>query len=154
MATLEEEIKRATTNGDKQVAGFTGSVRSLENLALEKGDKFTMPNDYKVYAQKLGDNEVEYIWVVLQNGNAKKFFPSTFTKSRVRYNEDGTPTTERVHTKGTAAELYRKYVTVKEGMDALKGKTLEVTDIENVRTLRFNTTQLMTSQIPTIDLVG
>ena len=32
MATLAVEIKRAEAAGDKKIAGFTGAVRSLENL--------------------------------------------------------------------------------------------------------------------------
>lgn len=76
-----------------------------------------------------------------------------FTKSRQVFNEDKTPTGERVNTKGTAAELYRQYVTVSEGMDALKGKTVEVTDVETIRTIRYGTSDLMNTQIFTIDLV-
>lgn len=153
MATLEQEIKRNIARGDKKVNGFTGAVRSLENLGLEKGDEFTIPEKFDVYEQKIGDNAVQYIMVELKNGNAKPFYPSTFTKSRTVYNQDGTSTGQRVFTKGTAAELFRQYGSVQEGMDALRGKTVKVSDIEQVDTLRYGTTSLMKAQIPTIDLV-
>ena len=52
MATLAVEIKRAQAAGDKKVAGFSGSVRSLENLNLEVGDAWTFPASYDVYEQK------------------------------------------------------------------------------------------------------
>lgn len=153
MATLEQEIKRNIVRGDKKVNGFSGAVRSLENLGLEKGDQFTVPESFDVYEQKIGENKVEYIMVELANGNAKPFYPSTFTKSRTVYNQDGTSTGNRVFTKGTAAELFRQYVSIQDGMNALKGKTLKVTDVEQVDTLRYGTTRLMQAQIPTIDLV-
>lgn len=152
MASLVIEKARAKANGDKKVSGFKGAQRSLENVALEKGDKFTFPENYDVYEQMIGENKVQYIWVEIGN-NAKKFYPSTFTKSRTIYNEDGTSTGERVHTLGTAADKYREFGTVEEGMKALAGKTVEVTDIQTVRTLRFGTTSLQNTQIPTIDIV-
>lgn len=153
MATMEIEIARNLARGDKKVAGFSGHIRSLDSLALESGDEFTFPEKYDVYEQKIGDNSVQYIMVTLANGNAKPFYPSTFTKSRTIYNEDGTPTTKRVHTEGSAAELFRQSGDVETGMNALKGKKVKVTDIITIRTLRYGTTSLMNAQIPTIDLV-
>lgn len=154
MAELAVEIKRNLARGDKKVKGFTGAVRSLENLGLEKGDKFTIPEKFDVYEQKIGDNAVQYIMVELANGNAKPFYPSTFTKTRTVYNTNGTSTGTRVSTKGSAAEEFRKHGNVQEAMDALRGKTLEVTDIEMIDTLRYGTTSLMKAQIPTIEIVG
>ena len=151
MAQLEVEKARAAANGDKKVTGFTGGVRSLENVALELNDTFTFPDTFEVYEQKIGDNKAQYIWVVLEGGNAKRVYPSTFTKSRTIYNEDGTSTGERKFTLGTAAEEFRKHGTVEEGMQALAGKKVKVTKLETVRTLRFGTTTLMNTQIPTID---
>lgn len=153
MAELAVELQRNIARGDKKVNGFSGSVRSLENLGLEKGDQFTIPESFDVYEQKIGETSVQYIMVELTNGNAKPFYPSTFTKQRTIYNQDGTSTGTRVHTKGTAAELFRQHGSVQEGMDALRGKTLKVSDIEMVDTLRYGTTSLMKAQIPTIDLV-
>lgn len=153
MAGLAVELERAKARGDKKVNGFSGAIRSLDNLGLEKDDQFTIPESFEVYEQKIGDNKVEYIMVELTNGNAKPFYPSTFVKSRTVYNEDGTSTGTRVHTKGSAAELFRSKGSVQEGMNALKGKTLKVSDVEIVRTLRYGTTSLMNAQIPTIELV-
>lgn len=153
MAGLAIELDRAKARGDKKVNGFSGAVRSLDSLGLEKGDKFTIPTSFDVYEQKIGDNVAQYIFVEMANGNAKPFYPSTFTKSRGVFNEDGTATGDRVHTKGTAAELFRSQGDVQKGMDLLKGKTLVVSEVETVRTLRFGTTSLMNAYIPTIDLV-
>ena len=152
MSTLAVEMARAKANGDRPVAGFTGGQRSLDNVALEVGDKFTLPEKYTVYETMIGENKAEYIWIEV-NGMAKKFFPSTFTKSRRVYNEDMTPTETRVHTNGTAAELYRQFGTVKEGMEALAGKTVVVSDIQTIRSLNFIGTRVVNVQIPVIDLV-
>lgn len=151
MATLAVEIKRAEAAGDKKIAGFTGAVRSLENLNLEVGDEWTFPTSYDVYEQKIGDNRAQYIFIEVK-GNAKKFYPSTFTKSRTVYNEDGSSTEQRVYTEGTAAELYRSAGSVNEAMELLAGKKVKVTDMKTVRTLRYGTTSLMNATIPTIDL--
>lgn len=153
MAGMQVELKRNLARGDKKVNGFTGAIRSLENLGLEKGDQFTIPEKFDVYEQKLGENAVQYIMVELTNGNAKPFYPSTFTKTRTVYNKDGESTGVRVSTKGSAAELFRTFGNVAEGMNALKGETLKVTDIEEVDTLRYGTTTLMKAQIPTIEIV-
>ena len=153
MAKLEVEMARAAANGDKKVTGFTGGVRSLENVALELNDTFTFPITFDVYEQKIGDNTAQYIWVTLEDGNAKRFYPSTFTKSRTIYNEDGTSTENRKFTLGTAAEEFRKHGTVEEGMNALAGKRVKVTNIETIRTIRYGTNQVTNSQIPQIDFV-
>lgn len=154
MATLELELKRNKARGDKEVTGFSGQVRSLENLGLEVGDTFTFPNDYKVYETKIGTTSVQYIMVELTNGNAKPFYPSTFTKSRLVYNEDKTPTTTRMYTTGSAADKFREFGSVAEGMDALKNLTVKVTEIKPCRTIRYGTSELMDAQIPTIEIVN
>ena len=153
MAGFSVEVARAKANGDKQVAKFEGAVRSLENLNLEEGDQFVMPEKYEVFEQKIGTGKAQYIFIDLGNDNVKKFYPSTLTKSRTIYNEDGSSTGQRVYTKGTAAELFRSVGSVEEGMNLLKGKTLKVTKVETVRTIRYGTTSLMNAQIPTIGLV-
>lgn len=158
MGTLIQEVQRANARGDKSQKGFTGAIRNLENTGVELGDKFKIPEgDFEVRVQKIGNNEAEYIFVELLNepGQYKQFYPSTFTKNRYVYNEDGTRVEprQRVETKGTATDLFKKYGGVEEGMKALQGKTLEVTNMEEVRTVRFGTTSLMNAQIPTIDIV-
>ena len=153
MSKLDVEKARELANGDKPVTGFSGGVRSLENVALEVGDEFTFPDKYEVFEQKFGEYSAQYIWVILANGNAKKFYPSTFTKSRAVYNEDGTPTAVRKHTLGTAAEEFRNYRTIDDAMNALAGKRVKVTHIEIIRTIRYGTNQVVNTQIPTIDFV-
>jgi hypothetical protein len=153
MAGFSVELARALANGDQKVTGFTGGVRNLDNPSFEKGDTFTIPETFEVYEHKIGENKAQYIFVQVGENNTKQFYPSTLTKSRLVYNEDGTPTTNRVHTMGTAAELFRTAGSVEEGMNLLKGKTLKISDIQTIRTIRYGTTSLMNTQIPVIDIV-
>ena len=152
MATLKEERERAIASGDVRAAKFTGAVSSLDNLALEVGDEFVFPSTYEVFKSKRF-NGAEYILVTLTNGQAKPFYPSTFTKRRMICNLDGTPTGERAVTKGTAAESFRTFMSVEKGMDALKGKKVKVSNIEIIDTLAFRSTDVVKAQIPTIDFV-
>lgn len=152
MGKLAMEIARNKANGDVEINGFTGGIRSLENSSLEIGDEFTIPETFKVFKSKRF-NDAQYIMVELKNGNAKQFFPSTFTKSRTVYDENKQSTGVRVHTLGTAAEEFRSHADVAEGMNALKGKTLKVTKIDTIRTLRYDRPELMDAQILTIDIV-
>ena len=152
MASLDFEIKHSIARGDEKIADFSGAVRSLENLNLELGDEWTFPETYEVYKQKIGSNYAQYIFIDV-NGNAKKFYPSTFTKSRTIYNEDGTSTMKRVHTEGSAAELFRSAQDVSSAMKLLAGKKVKVTNMVTVRTLRYGSSDIVDALIPTIDLV-
>lgn len=169
MANLSFEQQRAQANGDviaTEAGKFNSQMRSLENQGLEVGDTWTFPTDgYKVCTTKVGNTEgVEYVWVELTNGNAKKFFPSSFMKARTVYELDekqrprmkvdasGKPI--RAITTGSAAEEFRKHPTVDKAMKALAGKTITVKEINVVQTLNYNdSSRLQNTQICKLDIV-
>lgn len=156
MATLAVEMERAEGRKDTTSNSFTGAVRPLENTSLAKGDVLIIPTDFtgKVKTMKIGDNKAEYIFCQLEGSeNVKQFFPSVLTKRADVYDEDGEPTGQSVHATGSAVDLFQKYGEIQKGMEALKGKKIRVSDMMNVRTLRYGTTSLMTARIPVIDLV-
>lgn len=156
MATLEQEIRPTKKNEPRRVTEFSGKVRSLENFDLEIGDMFFIPYNYEIWEKDLNGTPVQYIRVHIVNSPhdiVKHLYPSVFVKHKTVYNEDGTSTGVRVGTAGSAAELFRQQKSIKQGIDALKGKKLVVSDIQYVRTLRYGTTSLMNAQIPTIDIV-
>ena len=163
MATVVEEIKRAKLAGDQKVSDgkFTGSIRSLENPAFEVGDTWTFPEEYEVYKTKINGStaEPEYIWVEVEGSGAKKFFPSTLTKSLRVYEEgpDGlaVPVLDapRVVCSGAVAEDYRKFVDPNEGMAALKGLKVRVTKMTPVPTVNYANGKLKTGLVPTIEYV-
>jgi hypothetical protein len=152
MPTLEVELARAKAAGDKQIAGFTGAVRSLDPITVEEGDTFTFPTEYKVYEQDINGGKAQYIFIDVE-GTAKKFYPSIFTKRRTVCNEDKSLTDQRVYTTGSAAELFRTAGSVAEGMEKLKGKKVKVTRMDIFRTLSFDRSAVVNCQIPVIDLV-
>lgn len=156
MSKLDVEVKRAEAQGAKRIQSFSGAIVDINNASFDKGDIIEIPESFEVYEQPVGTNKVQFIFVKVQNNNiesVKKLYPTTFTKSRSIANEDGTLTGERISTKGTAVDLYRSYGTVADAMEALKGKKIQVTDILSVRVLRFGTTQVMNTNILTLDLI-
>ena len=161
MAIMSVEIGRANTNGERVKGNtFSAATRDVEINGFVKGDYFTIPDTFEVREMSFGSNKAEYIFVTV-NGvdNAKKFFPSMMWKRRLEYKEekasDGgiipTPIGCK-HTMGKAAEDFLKFGTVQEAMENLKGKTLQIVDVEEVRTVRYGTTNdMVTTNIYTID---
>lgn len=146
------EIKeRAIANGDQVLSSFGGSIPPLDLNNLEKGDVFTIPTNFEVFAQKIGDNTVEYTIVTLDNGAAKKFFPSMLTKRRAVCSADGELTGEWKHSLGTVVDDFQKYTTIQAGMEALKGKKIKISDSETVKCLQYGTDKVVNTNIFTFD---
>lgn len=152
LALAREQIK---ARKDKKINEFTGEVRSIENEGLEEGDVLVFPQNYDdIYERKFGTATAQYFLCQLDGTDmVKPFYPSTFTKSRTIYDEDGNSTGTRVHTMGTAAKLFRTFGSVKEAMDALKGKKVKVTKIDTIRSWNIARKEVANAQIPTLDLV-
>lgn len=157
MGNLTEEVKRAKAQGDKEaVNGFTGAIRSLEILTIEEGDVLVVPTEFKVYEQIFANgSKAQYIFLQIDGTDkVKKFYPGTFTKRRRIYEEDGSLSdAEPDFTNGTASELFRSFQTVEDGMNALKGKKIKVTEVRTIRTKDYTTGNIVNQQIPKIDLV-
>lgn len=159
---LEASKQRAIAQGHNVGIGssFSGAQRSLDDPTFQVGEEFTFPDVYEVCSQNLGGNDVEYIFVEVAPGVEKQFYPSTFTKSVQVYeapktaNELPKATGKRVHTLGTAADLFRSFTTVDEGMQALRNQRVKIVAANRYTTLNFNRpTQTRNSIIYTIDLV-
>ncbi len=153
MATLEKALPPRPKNETRRVSEFTNKSGRIEFFGLEKGDQFTVPQEFEIWEEVLNGTRLQYIEITLTTGVVKHLYPNVFIKCRTVYAEDGTTTGERASSNGTAVNLFRSCKTVQEGMDALRGKTLKVTDMRIVRTLRFGTTSLMDARLPTIDIV-
>lgn len=154
--SLNSEVTRAKAAGDQPTTlEEFGAVRSLENLNLELNDTWVMPENPQCFCQTFqSGGKAYYFFIELENKHVKKFYPSVFTKRRRVYNENKTPAdVEPMVTSGSAAEEYRKHQKVADGIKALAGKTLKVTEIKSCRTLRYGTTDLITAQIPVIEII-
>lgn len=156
MALYAVEESLSLARGDKKVSGFSGAIRSLDLLYLEEGDVLIIPEKFEVFERKFkgSDNTAQYIFCKLDGKeDVKPFYPSTFVKVREVVNENGEGTGVRKHTLGTAADLFRTFGTIEDGMNALKGKKIKVSKVEIIRSLRFGTMNVVNTQILTLDLV-
>lgn len=156
MADLAFEMKRAEARGDKNVPGnkFSGEMRTGENPSFVKGEVFTIPENYQVKTGRFGD----YTFGITEAGLARQIFPGTFWKNREIYevDENGRPkaTGERDEAKGSAVELFKSKASIEEGMQALKGKKIKVTDVRTIQTLDFNNpNRIRNTVMYTLDLV-
>lgn len=132
MLTLENVIRREIAKGTKRVSGFSGCIPE-EPCGFELGDTFTIPTQFQVYEEKIGECANQFIFVGTVNGNIKKFYPSQLSRIVSIYNSNGLPTGCKIYADGIASQLYRQFGTVADGMNALKGKTIRVTDITKVQ---------------------
>ena len=155
---VDLEEKRAKAIDGMPSTKFSKPMRSTENMAFEVGDIITLPTPpFKVFKRAIGSNVAEYVVVEVKSAagveSAKQFYPTVFTKLRPLYNEDKTPTGVRETTKGTAAEKAREFVTTNEAMEALAGKKIKVSNIDIIRTLNFDRTDVVDDKIMTLDLI-
>ena len=132
MPTLEIAIHRAIAQGIKRVSGFSGGIPG-EPCGFELGDTFTVPTQFEVYEERIGEYANQFIFVETVNGDIKKLYPSQLSRIVSIYNSNGLPTGCKIYADGTASQLYRQFGTVTDGMNALKGKTIRVTDIVKVQ---------------------
>lgn len=168
--TILDYEKSDTSRGKLVGNKFTKAIRAVEFNGFAEGDQFVIPTEFKVFKQTFGQGDdapyAEYIYVdVYAKGKTvgkdqpvtKQFFPSSFAKSVQPYNKTapGKPLEEapvdRVIAGGKAAEAFREFVDVQEGMEAVAGKPLVVSKIHAVLTKRYNREELYNAQILDID---
>lgn len=149
MNKLEIAYFRAKAEGALIASGFSGVIPG-EPMGFEEGDVFTMPTQFVVIEEKIGETYNQFIFVETQNGNVRKLYPSQLSRRVPAYNMDGTPLTV-VSANGTASQLYKMYGTINEGMNALKGKTIRVSKATLVGTMMFG--EYTRKTVYTFDLV-
>lgn len=150
---IKKEIERAELQGDVPVEKLSGAIRSIDFTGLELNDEFKIPADYKIMEHTFqGGNKAQYIKVVTTTGMVKDFYPSTFTKSRLVYNDKSEPTSEREVTSGTAAEHWRTFVDPNKALQSIVGKKMKVTEVRVKKTRSFDG-RIMPSQFYKIDFV-
>lgn len=156
LKAVEVAEEKVLASGGKIVTSFKGAVRGDELNTLEKGDQFTIPNDFKIYEQRVGSgtNTAQFI-IVEVNGVAKNFYPSSLQKNLAIVDDNAMPVGERAKTKGTACEWFKKQGSIDKAMKAMKGCTLKISDVTPYQVRRFGTTdEVTTSNFMTVDFVG
>lgn len=158
MTLVEATNKVKTETNVQTLKSFPGEMRDAEIITFKEGDVFTIPQEFEIFGIKLAGSEDPVPFILVEtngkdgNGFAKRFFPSTFWKSRTVYTKDKIPTEKHVSVSGTAVDFVHKYTTVEEAMNALKGKKLKISKMTNVVTLSFRG-NLVNTNIPVIDFV-
>lgn len=162
MYQVTEEQKSALESANERASKGTfsspnfgeGAILDPATLTFQTGDVFQVPETFdNIRCSLIGNNKAYFIMVVTQNNEARRLYPTVFMRRRMVYNQDGTATNQWATTEGSAATLFKSKYTINEGMDALKGKTIKVSGIQMVNTLRPNTTILRSEPIYTFDLV-
>lgn len=157
--TLVEAVEKAKKETNVvSLKSFPGEMRDAEIVTFKEGDVFTIPAQFDILGVKLAGSEDPVPFILVETdgkdgkGFAKRFFPSTFWKSRTVYTKDKVPTDKHVSVSGTAVDFVHQYTTVEEAMNALKGKKLKISKMTSVVTLSFRG-NLVNTNIPVIDLV-
>ncbi|MGM9534471.1 MAG: hypothetical protein ACI3VR_04440 [Intestinibacter sp.] len=145
MMDIKKELERAELQGDVPVEKLSGAVRSIDFTGLELNDEFEIPADFKIMEHTFqGGSKAQYIKVVTSTGMVKDFYPSTFTKGRLIYNDRNEPTADRDVTNGTAAEHWRTFVDPNEALQSIVGKKMKVTETRSRKVRAFNGGTTMT----------
>ena len=157
--TLVEAVEKAKKETNVvSLTSFPGEMRDAEIVTFKEGDVFTIPEQFDILGVKLAGSEDPVPFILVETdgkdgkGFAKRFFPSTFWKSRTVYTKDKIPTEKHVTVSGTAVDFVHQYTTVEEAMNALKGKKLKISKMTSVVTLSFRG-NLVNTNIPVIDFV-
>lgn len=158
MASMEELPPKHPiipgTVGEPKSSFSNKPMRAPDVNHLELGDEFTIPKNFQVFTHTFNNREVEYIRVQLKNGKYKDFYPAIFYKFKSIVDDEGIPTGKRAYTKGTATDLFLLQGNLMKGMEALKGRTLRITNIEFVKILPYGGTNTYALHpVLTIDLV-
>lgn len=136
--------------GIKRISEFSGIIPDA-SMGFEVGDVFTVPTEFMVLAEVISGTENQFIFVETESGEVKRLYPSQLSRRVRAYNTDREPCGVTVNANGTASILYKQYGTVKEGMEALKGRTIRVSKVAKVFTVLWDIPQYKT--VYTFDLV-
>ena len=157
--TLVEAVEKAKKETNVvSLTSFPGEMRDAEIVTFKEGDVFTIPEQFDILGVKLAGSEDPVPFILVETdgkdgkGFAKRFFPSTFWKSRTVYTKDKVPTEKHVSVSGTVVDFVHQYTTVEDAMNALKGKKLKISKMTSVVTLSFRG-NLVNTNIPVIDFV-
>lgn len=146
-------------------SGIEVRVNDGSNMFSE-GDTFTIPTGDELkkskFIRKFQGNNAPGILVDV-NGRMKEFYITAFTRAVVPYNDDSTrviaadglPAPAKVAT-GTAVELWKKSPNAEVALQSIAGKTLKISKIESVQTMRLRNGGIRTlgnQWVYTIDLV-
>ena len=128
-----------------EVGKFSKAFRQTELENIQAGESFVVPDDYVVFAQKMGKDSdgntitAEFINIITNTGRNARFYPSSMVKVLFAVDENGKNIkgTDRIkRTSGTLAK-YCAGKLMDNVMTALKGCTIECTKLTEVNTRKI-----------------
>lgn len=140
---------KANSTRIMEVGKFSKAFRQTESENIQAGESFVVPDDYVVFAQKMGKDSdgnvitAEFINVITNTGRNVRFYPSSMVKILFAVDENGKNIKGDGRIQRTSGTL-AKYCTGKlmdSVMTALKGCTIECTKLTEVKTRRFGVTE-------------
>lgn len=102
---------------------FVGNIPKF--FGFEKGDEFKVSPELPVFTEvidPISGTISQYTPVTNQFGGERRLYPSQLFRSIT--DKDG----NKVRAKGSAVEVFKSFNTIAEGMDALRGKTIRVSE--------------------------
>lgn len=135
----------SNVNGCEVKKSFTDKTVRTGGERFAVGDMFTIPNEFSVLTMTIGDNNIEYMPIRVKDSNGNEryanLFPSMLWKFAFEVDENGNRmNTSPVVTSGSVYNIIKNYPTLNSRLEQLKGYTIKVTNVKDVRTLRFGTT--------------
>lgn len=153
MATREILTSRQKAQGVRVLSdGFSGAIVNMEDV-FRKGDEFTIPENFEVKAKTIRGQEAQFCDVQMKDGGYRELYPGMFTRSVMELNGNNQETGNWVRATGTAVDEFFKHGSIQEGMKALAGKKLKITDQKQVRCWNFDRTRTRNQSVFTIDIV-
>lgn len=102
---------------------FVGNIPKF--FGFEKGDEFKVSPELPVFTEVIDPmrgTAIQYTPVVNQFGEERKLYPSQLCRRLT--DKDG----RNVYATGSAVDVFKSFKTIAEGMDALRGKTIRVSE--------------------------
>lgn len=149
----------------KPAKGWSGRGRNFDApSAFIEGDYFTFPDqyvgEYAPQEQTFANSTKPVLFFLAkvhnignQNEEGKRWYPSSFFKRRTQCDDHGLSTGQTFTTKGNVVDWIRKnklydYAVL---MEKLKGKSIIISNITNIKVPNFNTGVPTSTNFYTID---
>ena len=142
MNYLEKIAADQASSQRVEVGGFSNSFRSNTLTNLEEGESFVIPEDYKVFERRIGDNKAQYINVQTDKGRTVEFYPTSICKIAFEVDENGKNIRENgriVAPKRSVGDVvnFCEGRAIDPSMQSMKGCTIKYDQVQRIRTRAF-----------------
>lgn len=142
MNYLEKIAADQASSQRTEVGSFSNSFRSQTLTNLEEGESFVIPENYKIFERKIGDNKAQYINVQTDKGRTVEFYPTSICKIAFEVDENGKNIRENgriVPPKRSVGDVvnFCEGKAIDATMKSMKGCTINYNHVQRVKTRAF-----------------